>query len=82
MESHDNNLSTTFSQALFWGIVCALCTYGVFFIYSTGYIADEYPVRPNWWRQLIWLAVSAIAGFTVASMNPRGLGWRMLVLIG
>ena len=79
---HNNNLSTTFSQALFWGIVCALCTYGVFFIYSTGYIADEYPVRPNWWRQLIWLAVSAVAGFTIASMNPRGLGWRMLVLIG
>ncbi len=79
---HNNNFSTTFSHALFWGIVCALCTYGVFFIYSTGYIADEYPVRPNWWRQLIWLAVSAVAGFTVASMNPRGLGWRMLVLIG
>ena len=75
-------MAGTFSRAVFWGIVCALCAYGVFFIYSTGYIADEYPVRPNWWRQLIWLAVSAVAGFTVAAMNPRGLAWRMLVLIG
>ena len=75
-------MATTFSQTLFWGIVCALCAYGVFFIYSTGYIADEYPVRPNWWRQLIWLAVSAIAGFTVAAMNPRGLAWRTFVWSG
>lgn len=69
-------MAGTFSRAVFWGIVCALCAYGVFFIYSTGYIADEYPVRPNWWRQLIWLAVSAVAGFTVAAMRGLLDSWR------
>jgi len=72
----------TFAHALFWSVACALCAYGVFFIYSTGYIADEYPVRPNWWRQLIWLVFSALAGFTVAAMNPRGLAWRTFVWSG
>ena len=75
-------MAITFSQALFWGIVFTLCTYGVFFIYSTGYIADEYPVRPNWWRQLIWLGFSAVFGFTVAATNPRGLAWRTFVWCG
>ena len=75
-------MATTFSQALFWGIVIALCAYGVFFIYSTGYIADEYPVRPNWWRQLIWLGFSAVVGFTIAATNPRGLAWRTFVWCG
>ena len=74
-----NPLGTSFSQVLFWCIVFALSAYGVFFIYSTGYIADEYPVRPNWWRQLIWITFSAVACFTVASMNPKGLGWKMFV---
>ena len=70
---------SSFSRLLLWGCVVALCTYGVLFIYSTGYVADEYPVRPNWWRQLIWIAVSAVACFTVASMNPKGLAWRTFV---
>ncbi|MBR6057611.1 MAG: FtsW/RodA/SpoVE family cell cycle protein [Victivallales bacterium] len=70
---------SSFSQILLWGCVIALCAYGVLFIYSTGYIADEYPVRPNWWRQLIWISFSAVACFMVASMNPKGLGWKMFV---
>ena len=77
-----NPLGISFSQVLFWCIVFALSAYGVFFIYSTGYIADEYPVRPNWWRQLIWLVIGIVACMTIISMNPKGLAWRAFVWIG
>ncbi len=41
-------------------IVLGLCAYSLLFIYSTGYIGDEYPVRLNWQRQAVFFAVGLL----------------------
>ncbi len=55
------NRSTYLRYALLIPAILGLCLYSLLFIYSTGYIGDEYPVRLNWQRQAIFLT----AGFAV-----------------
>ncbi|MBO7742116.1 MAG: FtsW/RodA/SpoVE family cell cycle protein, partial [Victivallales bacterium] len=73
---------TQISRIIFVLLLFALAITGLFFIYSTGYIGSEYPVRPNWIRQGFFL----IAGFTLAAFaaqwDNRSWSWRLAVFAG
>ena len=77
--SAQSHFGTPLGRLVLWLVALSLCCYGVFFIYSTGYIGDAYPVRPNWIRQLVWLALGSLLGWLVGHAHPRGLPWRTFV---
>lgn len=69
-------------QAALCLTVGLLAVYGLFFIYSTGYIGDAYPVRPNWQRQMVWLAIGAVLGWLLSRWDIRRDDWRLGVWLG
>ncbi len=69
-------------QAVLCLTVGLLAVYGLFFIYSTGYIGDAYPVRPNWLRQTVWLAGGAVVGWLLSHWDTRRDDWRVGVWLG
>jgi rod shape determining protein RodA len=57
-----------------------LALFGVAYIYSTGYIGSDYPVRPNWLRQCVFLAVGASAAIIFARMDNQKRSWQALII--
>lgn len=60
-------------------IIMLLAMTGVLFIYSAGYISSDFPVRPNWWRQCLFLAAGSAAMYFFALQNPARRNWRYLI---
>ena len=48
-------------HALLLAMVLGLCAYSLLFIYSTGFIGDEYPVRLNWQKQATFFCIGFFA---------------------
>ncbi|MGI6355923.1 MAG: FtsW/RodA/SpoVE family cell cycle protein [Lentisphaerae bacterium] len=69
-------------QAALCLTVGLLAVYGLFFIYSTGYIGDAYPVRPNWQRQIVWLGIGSVLGWLLSRWDIRRDDWRLAVWLG
>jgi len=69
-------------QAVLCLTVGLLAVYGLFFIYSTGYIGDAYPVRPNWQRQIVWLGIGSALGWLLSRWDIRRDDWRLGVWLG
>lgn len=81
-EQRQSSYSFGFGSLALWGVALVLCLYGVFFIYSAGYVDALHEVRMNWIRQLFWLGLGAIAGIIIASWKKRSLSWRLFLLVG
>ena len=62
--------------------VLALALYGLFFIYSTGYIGDDFPVRENWTRQTVFFVIGAVLAVLVARWDYRSRSWFFFVCGG
>lgn len=60
----------------------ALCAFGLAFIYSTGYIGDDYPVRENWMRQAFFMVAGAVACIFAARTDYGGRFFRIAVASG
>lgn len=56
-----------------------LSALGVAYIFSTGYLGSQYPVRPNWLRQCAFLALGAVAAVGMSRLDHRGTLWRVVV---
>ena len=59
-------------------VLAVLAVLGVGYIFSTGYLGSAYPIRPNWYRQCVFLAVGGAACWAVARLDNRRLPWRIL----
>src|SRR5439155_55713 len=57
------------------GVVVALAAYGLAALYSAGQTDVPTFVTTIWHKQLIWLAVGAIAAFLMFGLSPRLLEW-------
>ena len=55
--------------------ILTLAAYGLFFIYSTGYIGAEYPVRENWIRQALFLCIGLILGGALSFWDYHRKSW-------
>ena len=60
--------------------VLALALYGLFFIYSTGYIGEEFPVRENWTRQTVFLVIGLVLAVFVSRWDYRSRSWLFFVI--
>ena len=76
------NRTASPSQILLLLSAVGLAAFGLFYIYSTGYVSSDFPVRPNWLRQCVFMAVGAGVAWTVARLDNRGAGWRLFVWVG
>lgn len=61
--------------------LCALCAYGLFFIYSTGYIGDAYPVRENWQRQGFFFAIGAVVFWFISKLDYRTKTYKSILWV-
>ena len=55
------NRTASPSQIVLLLAAAGLAAFGLFYIYSTGYVSSDFPVRPNWLRQCVFMAVGAAA---------------------
>ncbi len=69
------NTQFLWSRLLFLSAIAILAVYGLFFIYSTGYIGDDYPVRENWQKQCAWLAIGILGAWFVYRSSPDNYFW-------
>ncbi|MDY0175775.1 MAG: FtsW/RodA/SpoVE family cell cycle protein [Lentisphaeria bacterium] len=69
----------SFSQLLFWFALLALALFGLFYIYSSGYIGDDYPVRANWQRQIVFLLLGAALFQLFSNWDNQSASWRYFV---
>lgn len=70
------------SEWVWWLAVMCLSLYGVFFIYSTGYISDAYPVRGTWMRHAAWLFVGLVGALFSATISSNRFAMRCFVWLG
>ena len=78
----DREGGTEAGRLCWWVMLVALALYGVFFVFSTGYIGEAYPIRPIWTRHVVWLAVGIAVCVVISRMHPRGAGLRIVTWIG
>jgi rod shape determining protein RodA len=64
------------------GAVLALAAFGLATLYSAGQTEVPTFVATIWHRQLIWLALSAVAGFLMFRTSPRMLEWATPFVYG
>ncbi len=57
-----------------------LAIFGVAYIYSTGYISSDYPVRPNWLRQCVFLNAGACVAYFFARLDIQKRSWQLLII--
>ena len=62
--------------------VLLLCIFGVAFIYSTGYIGDDYPVRENWIRQLFFIIAGIVLCVATLKIDYKGRFFKFAILGG
>lgn len=70
------------SQCLLGLAVALLAAIGVCYIFSAGYVGEDYPVRGNWLRQLFFLGVGTVAAWGMTRLDNRHRPWRLLVFAG
>jgi len=63
-------------------VILLLSLFGLCYIYSTGYIGDDYPVRENWQRQLVYVLLGLLVFRVLAGWSNQNFSWRFLVLSG
>ena len=65
------------------GLAAALlAAIGVCYIFSAGYVGEDFPVRGNWLRQLFFLGVGSAAAWGMTRLDNRHRPWRLLVFAG
>jgi rod shape determining protein RodA len=64
------------------GAVLALAAFGLATLYSAGQTEVPTFVATIWHRQLIWLALGAVAGFLMFRTSPRMLEWATPFVYG
>ncbi|MFA6930340.1 MAG: FtsW/RodA/SpoVE family cell cycle protein [Lentisphaeria bacterium] len=69
----------SWSRLFLWLILISLSLFGLCYIYSTGYIGDEYPVRENWQRQFVFLLAGGGLFFLFSHWDNRRFAWHLLV---
>ena len=71
-----------------WSLLLAICAvlalalYGLFFIYSTGYIGEDFPVRENWTRQTVFLVIGLVMAVFLSRWDYRSRSWFLFVCGG
>jgi len=69
----------SWSRLFVWLVILGLSVFGLCYIYSTGYIGDEYPVRENWQRQLFYLLVALLLFLILSHWDNRQFSWKMFL---
>jgi rod shape determining protein RodA len=69
----------SWSRIIIWLVILGLSLFGLCYIYSTGYIGDDYPVRENWQRQLIYLLLGGAVFFILSRWDNRQFSWRLFI---
>ncbi len=69
----------SWSRLLIWLVILSLSVFGLCYIYSTGYIGDDYPVRENWQRQLGYLLLGCCIFFVLSRWDNRQFSWKLFV---
>ncbi|NMA42291.1 MAG: FtsW/RodA/SpoVE family cell cycle protein [Oligosphaeraceae bacterium] len=77
--SSDTHNKFSFSLLLFGLLLLALSIFGLFYIYSTGYIGDDYPVRANWQRQIIFLLLGGVLFRLFWTWNNQSFSWKCFI---
>lgn len=63
-------------------LMAGLLTYGVAFIYGTGYQSESAVSQDFWIRQLIWIGIGMGVWLAMALMNYRHLGYWSAIIYG
>jgi rod shape determining protein RodA len=63
-------------------VMLLLSLFGLCYIYSTGYIGDDYPVRENWQRQLVYMLLGLLVFRILAGWPNQNISWRFFVFSG
>ena len=82
MSNLSANEEFSWSRIIIWLVILALSLFGLCYIYSTGYIGDDYPVRENWQRQLVYLLLGALVFFVLSRWDNRQFSWELFVWVG
>ncbi|MBP5640268.1 MAG: FtsW/RodA/SpoVE family cell cycle protein [Victivallales bacterium] len=69
-------------ELVWWLLISFLVLYGVLFIYSTGYISEDYPVRATWTRHIVWCGTGVLLAWGASRLTAHGLAMRWLTWAG
>ena len=78
----EEDAAPSFSMILWWILTAVLVLYGVCFVYSTGYVSDDYPVRTTWIRHIVWCVCGCVIAVVISSFAARDLAMRWLTWCG
>lgn len=56
-----------------------LAVIGLFYIYSAGYVTADYPVRANWQRQMVFIAIGFVLYAVMIRWDNRSDSWQLLL---
>ena len=74
---------TPSSGLLLWRLLVAvLMVYGVCFVYSTGYVSEDYPVRATWTRHIAWSLFGCVVAFCMSRLAGHDFAMRWLTWCG
>lgn len=69
----------SWSKVLLYAVILLLSCFGLFYIYSSGYIAADLPVRENWQKQLSFLVFGFAIFFFLSRWDNRSFSWRFFI---
>ena len=65
---------------LLFGLMMALCIFGIFAIYSATWMRDDKYLVDSWSKQTTWMLVGLVAYFVLALIDYRWIKWGALPL--
>lgn len=72
----------TASHLLYGVVIACLCAIGIAFLYSTGYLGEEFAVRENYLRQCFFICAGVLAAFCILRIRTGSTLWRILAFGG
>ena len=78
----EDKAEPSFDKLLWWLVVLMLVLYGVCFVYSTGYVSDDYPVRATWTRHIVWSLFGGLVAFCMIRLSSHDFAMRWLTWCG
>lgn len=72
----------TASHLIYMIVIACLCAMGIAYLYSTGYLGEEFAVRENYLRQCFYIGAGALTAVCICRVKPGGTIWRVVVFGG